>query len=468
MSTQSIGTSGANGAPVNFSGLGSGLNTSSIISALMAVERAPVNRLTHEQEVLQAEQQQLQGFQSSLQQLAFSAAEFTLPSLYETSQTVTSSEPSKVSATTSAGAAVGGHQVNVTQLANSAQRTFAFTSPTSEDTLTIDGQQIKVAAGSTIKELINTINSDSKATVYAAALDSGTVVLSDRSTGNNGEGYIAVSDPGGTLAEKAGLAKQGQNAEYSVDGVAATSTSNTVTNAIAGVTLNLGALTTVSGPVTINVAAPGPNASGIETQVKAFVTLYNSTIAAIHKQISAKPPTNPQSAAEDAARKLFGDPDLGGLLNSMRQSIYTPAAGLPTEMASLEDIGVSTGAATGASPSSQSSIEGQLTVNSATLTAAIQANPAGVQQMLQSWSQGFQSLVNAAAAPGGTLDARITGDSTQITNFSSQITTMNEMLAVRQEALQAQFTQLEGAMSQNQSQATWLASQTASLTASGL
>jgi len=65
MSTQSIGTSGANGAPVNFSGLGSGLNTSSIISALMAVERAPVNRLTHEQEVLQAEQQQLQGFQSS-------------------------------------------------------------------------------------------------------------------------------------------------------------------------------------------------------------------------------------------------------------------------------------------------------------------------------------------------------------------------------------------------------------------
>ncbi|MGA9875591.1 MAG: flagellar filament capping protein FliD [Solirubrobacteraceae bacterium] len=465
MSTLSVNSTA--GSPLAITGLASGLDTSSIISALMAVEREPVTRLTDEQEKLQAQQQQLQSVQSSLQQLALAASEFSMPSLFETSQTVTSSEPTRVSAATSTGAGIGGYEVEVKQLANSAQRTFTFTSPAAEDTITIDGNQFTLKAGETAKELASSINSDSGATVYAAVLESGTLVLSDRATGNTGEEFIKVSDPGGALVEKAGTAKEGKDAEYTIDGVAGSSSSNTVTNAIAGVTLTLNGLTT-TGPVTIDVQAPGASVSAVEAQVKSFIKLYNSTVEAIQKQLATKPIVKPEKASEFGTGTLFGDFELESLLANVRQTMYEPIAGLSAEMSSPANIGISTGAASGGGATSQSAIEGQLTLNSTKFAEALQSNPAGVQQMLQKWSQGLQSTLDGVAEPGGTLEARVNGDAGQITQLTSQIDNMNEMLTEREKALQNTYAELESAISKNTSQADWLTSQEASLTASKL
>lgn len=460
MSTQSVsGLSGSPTAPINLTGLSSGLNTTEIINALMNVERAPVTQLSNEQTKLQAEQTQLRTAQSSLQQLAFSAAELSSPTLFATSQTVTSSDTNQITALSTDGAGVGGYQVNVTQLANSAQRTFTFASPAAADTITIDGQEIAVKAGATAQELANAINSDSKATVYAAAVEGGRIVLSDRATGNTGEGFIAVTDPGATLTEVAGTAKQGKDAEYSVDGVDGTSTTNTVTNAIAGVTLKLSALTTTSGPVTIEVEAPEPSVSAITGQIESFVKLYNSTIGQIHNLTSTKPPEDPQTASELGTGALFGDSELVELTNTMRQAIYTPVAGLPEGMASLADIGVSTGAASGSATPSQSSLEGELTINKTELAKAIQTNPAGVEKMLQAWGQSFQQTVDVSAEPGGTLETRVTGEGSRITELGEQISTMNEMLAVRQKALQEEYIAMEKVVQDNKSQSAWLTGQ---------
>jgi flagellar hook-associated protein 2 len=459
----SLAVSSATGSPISISGLASGLDTSSIISALMAVERQPVTRLTDAQEKLQGQQKELTSVKSSLQQLSLLASEFSMPSLFETSQAVVSSEPLRVSAATSAGAGIGGYELEVTQLANSAQRTFTFASPAAEDTLTIDGNSFTVKAGESAKEFANTINSTSSSTVYAAVLEGNTLVLSNRATGNTGAEFIKVSDPGATLVEKAGSAKEGKNAEYSVDGVAGTSTSNTVTNAIAGVTLTLNGLTT-TGPVTIDVQAPGASVSAVEAQVQSFVKLYNSTVETIQKQLSTKPIAKPTNASEFATGTLFGDVELEGLLGNMRQSMYEPIAGLAAEMSNPSAIGISTGAASGGG-ASQTSIEGLLTLNSTKLSEAVKTNPAGVQQMLEKWSQGLQSKLEEVSGPGGTLEARANGDSAQITQLTSQISTMNEMLAVREKALQATYAELESAISRNTSQANWLTSQEASLAA---
>jgi flagellar hook-associated protein 2 len=459
----SLAVSSAAGSPISISGLASGLDTSSIISALMAAEREPVTRLTDAQEKLQGQQKALASIQSNLQELAFAASEFSMPSLFESSQAVTSSEPTRVSAATSDGAGIGGYEVEVTQLANSAQRTFTFTSPAAEDTLTIDGNSFTVKAGESAKEFANAINSDSSATVYAAVLEGSTLVLSNRATGNTGAEFITVTDPGATLVEKAGSAKEGKNAEYSVDGAAGTSTSNTVTNAIAGVTLTLGGLTT-TGPVTIDVQAPGASVSAVEAQVQSFVKLYNSTVEAIQKQLSTKPLTKPTNASEFGTGTLFGDVELESLLGNMRQSMYEPIAGLAAEMSNPSNLGISTGAVSSGG-ASQASIEGLLTLNSTKLSEAVKTNPAGVQQMLEKWSQGLQSTLESVGGPGGTLEARTNGDNTQITQLTSQIATMNEMLAVREKALQATYAELESAISRNTSQANWLTSQEASLAA---
>ncbi len=462
-----IVSSSTAGAPISFNGLSSGLNTGEIISALLGVERAPITHLTDEQVTLEGQRTQLQSIQSSLTQLTFDAQELGSPTLFNTSQAVSSSEPTRIAATATAGAAVGGYEVNVTQLANSGQRTFTFKSPAAAETVTIDGKEIEVAAGATIEDVVKAINSDSTATVYAAAIGKETVVLSTRETGATGAGFIALADPGGTLVEQAGLAKEGQNAEYTVDGVAGSSASNKLTGAIPGVTLELKALTTTTGPVTVDVQPPGPSVSSIVTQVQAFVTLYNSTVATINKQLTTKPPTSPQSAAELQTGTLFGDFELGNLLNGMRQSIYEPGKELPAEMSSLANIGISTGAPTGHTAPSQTTLEGQLTVNTAQLESAIQANPAGVEKMLQSFSKGFEGLLNANAGPGGSMEARLTGDTAQTSELSARITNMNEMLAIRQKTLESEFAAMEKVMAQSQSQSAWLNAQLSSMLANG-
>lgn len=451
---------------MQITGLASGLDTNAIVNSLMAIEKQPLTRLQNQQTGLQALNQQLTTIQTALQGLATSAQGLGDPSLWSSSQAVTSTNSALVSASTTAarGAVVGGYAVGVSQLATSAQRTFTFTSPSAADTVTIDGQQISLSAGASAQDLVNAVNSNTKVDVWATVTGTDptsgkpTVVLSDRATGAQTGSYIQASDTASALSEITANAKAGQDAQYTVNGVAGTSKSNTVTTAIPGVSLALGGLTTTSGPVTINVNPPGPNSQGIQTAVQAFVSAYNTVIGQIQTQLSQRP-----SSSAPTQGALFGDPGLSSLLTRMRQAMYTAGSGLPTGMASMLDIGVNTGAATGSATPNQSAVSGNLSLNAATLTAALTSNPSGVQGVIQSWSQSFSSLVNSEAAPGGAIDSRIQGDNSQISALSSQITNLNAVLTNKQAALTAQFAQLEAALSQNQSTSSWLTGQLASL-----
>jgi flagellar hook-associated protein 2 len=465
MSTSSLGLTSSASAPISVTGLASGLETTKIIAALMSSEREPVTHLTNEQAKLEAEQSQLSSIQSKLQQLSLVASEFSLPSLFENSQTVTSSEPQRVSAASSSGAGIGGYEVEVTQLANSAQRTFTFATPAGEQTLTIDGEEFTLKEGEGAKELAAAINANGKATVYAAVLPSGAIVLSARATGDTGSEFIKVS--GVALAEVEGTAKEGKNAKFTVDGVEGESSSNTVTDGIPGVTLTLGGLTP-SGPVTIDVDAPGPSASVVEAQVQSFIKLYNSTVEAIQTQLQTKPFAKPDSKSEYETGILFGDVELTGLLDGMRDTMYEPIAGLPSAMSSPFGIGISTGAPTGSGESSQASLEGLLTLEPAKLSEAVAANPSGVEQMLQQWSQKLQGQINATGGPGGALETRINGDSAQVSQLTSQISNMNELLAHREKSLQATYATLESVISRNTAQSDWLTQQQESLSKSGI
>jgi len=459
MSTGSVSTSGA--SPISVTGLASGLDTSSIIQALLAAERQPITHLTNEQEKLAGTQTELQTLKSSLLNLRFAAEEFALPSVFEGVQSVNSSEPARIGATITGGAGVGGYQLEVTQLANSAQRTFAFASPAGEDTITIDGREYTIKAGATAKDLASRINADGKGTVYAAVQGTGTIVLSSRSTGANGGEFIKVTDPAEALTEKEGTAKEGRNAEYKLDGVAATSTSNTVTEAIAGVTLTFSALTS-AGPVTIAVQPPAPNLKSIEAKLEAFVTAYNSTVEEVQKQLTTKPIEHAQKGSEMSVGALYADTGLSNLLSRMRQTMYEAIKGLPVEMASPLDLGVSTGAGTGGA-SSQSSLAGVLKIDTKALAKAVQENPSGAATMMQQWSFSFGKLIKDAAGPGGSLEARINGEESQIREMRQRVATMNEMLTVRQKALEQTYAQLETIISRNSTQASWLTSQEAQL-----
>jgi flagellar capping protein FliD len=147
--------------------------------------------------------------------------------------------------------------------------------------------------------------------------------------------------------------------------------------------------------------------------------------------------------------------------------MYETLEGLPVEMSSPAALGVGTGAATGGK-ASQSSLAGVLKLDPTKLAAAVQANPEGAKAMMQKWAKSFTSAVNAVAAPGGSLEIRINGDSEQIREMKTRITSMNEILTVRQKALEQTYARLETVISRNSSQSSWLSSQTSQLEKSGI
>lgn len=472
MSTQPIsgstGTALPNTNGIQITGLASGLDTNAIISQLMTINRQPVVNLQNQQSGLQSLNTLLQTIQSSLQSMSLNASALGDPGLFANQQSVTSSNSNEVSVATTAssGIPIGSYQVQVQALATSAQRTFSFTSPSSPDTITIDGQTISLNAGAQAQDLVDAVNSNQNLDVWAVATNSNQVVFSERSTGHQSGSYIQVTDPGSVLSEQTQYANAGQDASYSLDGGSTWqgSSTNTVAGAIPGVTLTLNALTG-STPVTVNVGAPAPNASAITQAVTTFVNSYNAVINQVLAQTNTAPVPPSSSGQQATPAPLFGDQELTSLLGNMRTTMYTSGAGLPAGMASLADIGISTGAASGSSSPSQSSINGLLTVDSTALANAIQTNPNGVKQVLSSWAQSFTSIVNSVAQPGGTLDARIQGNNSEIGDITNQINDMNAALTDQQNALVQEFAQLEATLSTNQSITAQLTSQISQLPA---
>ncbi|MGZ4243106.1 MAG: flagellar filament capping protein FliD [Solirubrobacteraceae bacterium] len=454
----SVGTtSAANGAPLQVTGLASGLDTAKIVSQMMDIQKRPVTALQNQQQKLTARNTQLTAIQQALKKVNDDALALLDPRVYRGTQKATSSEPTRVAASTTAGAGVGGYQVAVTQLANAAQRTFSFASPAADTTITIDGHDTGVAAGASVYDVVDAINNDRSATVYAAATDSGTIVLSDRSTGDTGTGFIQVSGAGGLLAEQAARAKRGQDAIYSVDGVAGSSGSNVIARAIPGVTLTLSGVTTTSGPVTVNVSAPAADASKVETTLKQFITDHNAALSAIQTQLAQKP-----TSGDPTQGTLYGDNQLKSLLSSMRSLMYTPGAGLPAGLARMTDIGVGTGAPSSGGPTA-SELAGDLTLNTDTLEAALRSGATAVQKVIGTWANNLATAVNAHSGHGGTIDNRLSGDSRQVAALTRRIATMQSALDDKQNQLTRQFAMLEAALQGNQSTSSWLTSQIAAL-----
>jgi flagellar hook-associated protein 2 len=469
---------------LQITGLASGLNTNAVVQALMAAQQQQVTNLQNQQTGITALNKQLTSIQTALQTVADDAQALGNPSLFANTQTITSTNSTLVGATAtgSNGAVVGSYQISVTALASASQRTFAFTSPTSADTITIDGHDTNLAAGATAQDFVNAINNDKNASVWATVTgtdpNSGLpqVVLSERKTGQPASptGFVTITgDSAAALSEQTQYAMAGTNASYSINGgPAQTSTSNTIsgvaitnpnsgtpgaTQTIPGVSLSLNALTG-SVPVTVTVGAPAPSTENIQTAVQKFVTDYNSAITQIQTQLAQTP-----SNSDPTQGTLYNDTDLRQLLSGMRQQMAATLSGLSGSYDSMLQIGVSTGAATGSGAISQSALAGDLTLDTNALSSALANDATSVHQMMQSWSIKFSSLVDLEAGPGGAISTRIQTDNSHSSFLATQIQNLQEANQVKQSQLVREFAAMEAALSQNQSTSSWLTSQLAAL-----
>lgn len=455
-------------AGLQMTGLASGLDTASIIDALMAVERQPRTRLANQQSQVTAHQAALRDVATQLKSLRSAADNLGSIGLWADTQTVESSDTSKVVVSRTGGAGPGGYQIAVQRLASSEQRTFAYTSQPIDSTITVGGVSIAIAANSTIDDVVATINSTANSPVYAVNAG-GNLVMSSRTTGAAG----SFSASGSAIAEDTTKAKAGLDAQFTIDGVAHTSSSNVVTdpaNGIPGLSITLRAVT--SSPVTVNVGNPGPDKAAVIGAVKSFVTAYNNAVTTIRAKLNEQRVPNPQSSSDITKGVLFSDDGLGDTLDQMRNVVSAVTSTFPAGFQSLAHLGITTGAPSGAGTYSQDSVDGKLVLDESKLSAALDANPQAVQQLLggtvgvNGFKQAFEAVLDPSTRAGGILDLRISGDDDKLKDLADSLADMDDRLSQKQSYYQNQFTQLELALQQLQSQQQDFASKLGGLTSS--
>lgn len=462
----------------NVGGLASGLDTNAIIEQLLTIERQPQVRLAQRQRVEEARQQALRDVMTRVQNLQTAAAGLRDPTIWNDTQTVESSDTTKVAVARTGGAAAGAYELTVTQLARAHQvmQGGAITQAAADDVLHVSvgggtAVDVAIAAGDTLETIASKLNSASGTPVYASVVNS-KLVLTGRTTG--AASTIAVTSDGSLAGDLAFAESQAaQDAQYTVDGVAKTSATNTIANGIVGITLTLKARTTTA--VTVTVGAPGPDTAKIQEKVKAFVDQYNSTIDFVRARLTEKRVPNATTDADRAKGVLENDAQLGQLLSSLRAAIAEPVSGRPSDLNLLAQIGISTGAATGGGTPSADAIAGKLTLDAGKLAdelanrfadvKALLTNPTGAYAT-DGLSQRLGGILDAQVASGtGMLSARIASEQSAIDLLRQRQSDLDLRIAQKEQQLRRQFSTLESVLSQLQSQNAYVSSQLAKLQA---
>jgi flagellar hook-associated protein 2 len=456
-------------AGVSLGGMSSGLDTQSIIDQLMAVDRAPETRMKLQTSAAQARQSTLTDVATRVRNLLSAAKDLGSVTTWIETQSLDISDSSKLTATRLSGAAPGGHDINVTTLARSEQRSYAFTK--GAGTLNLGATPIAVGQDDDGQAVADKINAASSSPFYAVFVQDplgdttkDRLVLTRKDTGYYdpaASDALKVTGTGftGTDWTAGEEFKAGVNATFTVDdGPAQSSRSNVVKSAIPGLQLTLKA----TGSTSVTVSPPGPDNSAVKNKVQAFVDQYNSTVDFIRTELAEKRVPNATTDADARKGPLFADTQLTGLLSQLR-GIVSDKTGVGGAITSLADLGVSTGAATGGAASADA-VAGKLTLDATKLTDALTNNRLDVKSFLTDPARGISTKLTklldpVAKSTTGLLDVRAKQAGDEQKDIQDQIALMESRLTDKAARLQAQFTAMEQALAQSQSQQSWLTAQ---------
>lgn len=404
-------------------GLGQGIDVQQFVTLALSGDQANITQLQTQQSALNSQTTALSKITTDLNNLRSAAFTLTDPLGALNALTTTSSNSGVVTATAASSASAGTHNVTVTSLATtSSYYTNALPSSTvlaagsfnvrvgtgTAATVTIDSTNNTLAG---LAEAINTKGVGVQASVISDANGSRLALVS-ATTGLPGD--LTVS--GNTTGLSFTKAVTGSNASLVVDGVPISSTSNVVSGAINGVTLNL--QSAVAGtPVSITTS---PDTSQAAAALNAFVSSYNTAVNDINAQFA-----------------VLSDGSGGGPLEadgSLREA----------QAALLAAVSYSTSGNNGAVNLASIGInlnnDGTLTTNAASLSSALASNIGGVQNFLQATTTGFASnlstvLRNLTDSTQGALGLDAKGISQSSQALSQQISDLQAALANKRQGL---------------------------------
>jgi flagellar hook-associated protein 2 len=426
-------------------GLGSGLDVSSIITALVnAAQAAPQAQITNQTNTDNAQIAGLTALQTALSGLQTALTELTSPTTYQTYTAAFSANSTSASgvgtASTLPDASPGTYSVDVTQLATaqtSVSSPLGSGAAVGAGTLEIgvgsNTINVAVSASDTLQTIASNINS--------AASSGGVGVTASVVAGKNGDQLVLTSTQTGTAnaftvsanatssSGLSALASQlntpstpAANAELTLDGIPVTSATNNVTGALTGVTMNL----TSTGTSTLTIAQ---STTPITTAVNDFVTAYNTYNSEVSELSS-------YNASTGHAGVLFGDSTLQAIQNQISQVIGSTLNG--NSIGNLASLGITRNQ------------DGSLALNNLTLANDLSSNPSAVQNLFASTNgvaTQLSNLVTNYSSSSGIIQTRINDLNTNVSNLSSQQTALNARMATYQQQLVKQYTSLDTLMS---------------------
>ena len=442
-------------------GLASGVDTNALIDQLMALERQGTTRLKYRQAAAGGQRDALKEVASKLAALKDAALALSASGTWAQSQSVESSDPTRVAVALTGGAGIGGHTIQVDRLASSMQRGFEFDASTG-GTITIGSTSLTVAAGATLQSVADAINAKSDMPVVAAIVKNGAgeerLVLSSRTTGSGSDFTVAAA---GVLTEDPAYQSNPTklDALYSLDGGAQLSSrTNVLENAIPGLRITLKGIT--AAPATVTVGEPTLDRAAVKAKVKAFVDAYNAVVDTTRGKLTETAMMNPTSDFQAARGQLHGDIGLHGMLSSLRRQMTEIASGAGID--DLGDLGITVPKATGGA-STDAAKAGRLVIDDAKLTKALEADWTAVKGFFESFDDGVEAFVKTQTGGSGVIDRRLEGSDRTVSRIQGQIDALNERLDMKAERMRAQFAAMELALQNSQSQQAWLTGQLTAL-----
>lgn len=454
-------------ATISSLGVGSGMDINSLVSELVAAERAPrEQRITRQESRLTTEftaLAMLKGGMAGLQASAGALGAFDSMALRKT----VVGDEQYFAATASGSAVAGSYDVQVEQLATAA-RLGSGVYPGGLDSVVGTGALNISIGGSTFQVQIDQDN-DSLAQV-ASAINSAAdntgvratiireatgsfLVLSGTTTGSASS--ITVTASPGSDAGLQQLAVDltafdatrdvaAQDAIAFVSGYEIRSASNTITGAIDGVTLNLKKVTPDGETVGLGIERDD---AAIQKKAEAFVASYNT----LAQQMAT---LGRYDAATQTAGPMLGDSLLRGLESQLRRLVTDPVAGASASHRTLSSIGISF------TPT------GTLQLDATRFKDALAADPDAVNRV-------FASEDGVAGKITKFLDDRLASNG-EFATRDARITTERKRIAEDKEALEArmvviqqrylrQFTAMDTMLAQLQSTSSYLTQQISSL-----
>jgi len=449
-------------ASITSAGIGSGLDVESIISQLVALERQPINRLQNKQSQVNAQISAYGSLKSKISEFQSAMAGLGSASSFQVFQGQSSDEDI-FTASVDSNALAGSYAVDVQALAERDKIAFGpyadSSSTVGSGTLNLsvgsESFSLTVGAGDTLADVRNAINESSDNTGVTATIvnsdDGARLVLSSNETGTDNALEVTVTGDGdGNDSDNAGLSaltyvsggtnyatsiSTANDAVVEIDGFTVTSSSNTISDAVDGISFTAKSLGAANLEVTRDDEA-------ILEAVNQFADAFNALRDEIDSQRS-------------------GQLEADSTLLSIEQSIFNVLnAGSDisgSDFKYLIEAGVSINE------------EGVMEVDSAAVSETLSSDFNSFVNLFSAEGEGYaarlESLADGWLANDGLIDAREEGLNTQLDRLEDDELRMEARLEIVEQRIRAQYTALDTLVSELNNSGNFLLQQLATMPA---